>query len=471
MTATPAKTAFPTDPAASPWTHPETGKVYEWNGWGWDLQDEQRAPVQTNEVLLSNPSGPNIAPPELPDASNLTTEEEFNQWTYDAVVALADQTGSSVHVDADPPDPATVEVGDLWFMSTTDLVLYIAINTGTYGIQWVPASPPVSLEGITSYAQDLERMIHETNRQMVPFDNVYAPFAEATENRLVELEEELDSLAPALERGQWQLCFGDEEITEGRYKLGGTVTSQYCQQIYMECLEAIDGGPDSNPSAAAACTRLMGQCDEAVDQGGKVYHGSWEHVTEILFNKQDLEGKEHTFGDCKAGTMIDLFDLGDSGYGLFKVTEEPVKDGDVITIAVEPVQHQGMAGGTARIKIFEMGEVDGTGFIRKGSVSSDGTEERINEYLYGTRLEFKGDSSFIRIKEKAWLGAYENTTMKAKMSPLGLFNMADQPPADDNHHRVWVPNITQMQERFAGTKKGKEVNLYVEHNILYAEWD
>jgi len=114
---------------------------------------------------------------------------------------------------------------------------------------------------------------------------------------------------------------------------------------------------------------------------------------------------------------------------------------------------------------------DPTGYIRKGSVSSDSTEETVQEFLYGTRLDFKGNTSFIRIKDKAWLGAYENTSLRAKMSPLGLFNMANQPTADDAHHKNWVPNITQMQERFAGTKKGKEVKLYVEYNILYAEWE
>ena len=40
MTAAPVKTDFP-DSSQSPWTNPDNGLTYEWNGWGWDLVIEE----------------------------------------------------------------------------------------------------------------------------------------------------------------------------------------------------------------------------------------------------------------------------------------------------------------------------------------------------------------------------------------------------------------------------------------------
>ena len=63
--------------------------------------------------------------------------------------------------------------------------------------------------------------------------------------------------------------------------------------------------------------------------------------------------------------FIDLFDQGDTGFAVFEITAEPTLDGDVYTIGVTPVQHEGEAAGLAPLKVFELAGADVTDFVRK----------------------------------------------------------------------------------------------------------
>ena len=63
--------------------------------------------------------------------------------------------------------------------------------------------------------------------------------------------------------------------------------------------------------------------------------------------------------------FIDLFDQGDTGFAVFEITAVPTLDGDIYTIGVTPVQHEGEASGLARIKVFELAGGDPTDFVRK----------------------------------------------------------------------------------------------------------
>ena len=411
-----------------------------------------------------------------PVPGEMATQEDANLY-FLACLQTEDVTVS----DTVPRPP--YQVGQLWFSTNPDeLTLYIYD-----GAVWVPAAPPVSLDGIetdiTNIQGEIDNVYSQVNATKLDVFQTASDLNFAVEetkkdqdrqdSQIIELEEEIESLAPSFDRGKWKLAELGEGVTlsAGEYAMGIGANREYCEEMYAQCLSEIDGNPTDNPTESANCNRIANDCFEAVEKGTEYFINDWSHATLLHFHRTDSDGKNHTFTDYAVGKFIDLFDQGDSGFAVFEITTAPEQTGEVYIIGVKPVQHQGEASGLARLKVFEMAAGDPTGYIRKGSVSNDGTEETMQEFLYGTRLDFKGNTSFIRIKDKAWLGAYENTKLKAKMSPLGLFNMADQPPADDAHHKNWVPNITQMQERFAGTKKGKEVNLYVENNILYAEWE
>ena len=68
------------------------------------------------------------------------------------------------------------------------------------------------------------------------------------------------------------------------------------------------------------------------------------------------DGKEHSFADWTVGKYVDLFDREDDDYS-FEITD-PTQDGDIYTIGVQVLQHQGQAGGLVRVKVFEMAGAD-----------------------------------------------------------------------------------------------------------------
>ena len=92
------------------------------------------------------------------------------------------------------------------------------------------------------------------------------------------------------------------------------------------------------------------------------YMNDWSHATFLHFHKTDSEGKNHTFSDYKVGMFIDLFDQGDTGFAVFEITAAPTLDGDVYTIGVTPIQHEGEASGLARIKVFKLAGADPTDY-------------------------------------------------------------------------------------------------------------
>ena len=73
--------------------------------------------------------------------------------------------------------------------------------------------------------------------------------------------------------------------------------------------------------------------------------------------------------------FIDLFDQGDTGFAVFEITAEAELDGDVYTIGVTPVQHEGEASGLARIKVFSLAGADVTDFVRKTGDTMEGALE------------------------------------------------------------------------------------------------
>ena len=149
----------------------------------------------------------------------------------------------------------------------------------------------------------------------------------------------------------------------------------YCEEQYAQCLAAIDGNPSENPEASGECNRIASACFNAVDNGTEYFMNDWSHATLLHFHKTDSEGKTHTFNDYKVGMFVDLFDQGDTGYAVFEITAAATLDGDVYTIGVHPVQHEGEAAGLARVKVFELAGADPTDFVRKTGDAMSGALE------------------------------------------------------------------------------------------------
>lgn len=258
--------------------------------------------------------------------------------------------------------PVDKQEGDLWFDSGETGQLYVR-----YGGEWVVACPPVTDEDLAGTVSDVEAVaqtalqkanlveysLHQQG-ELLKWDQ------ERQDNQIYELEEEIESLAPSLDRGKWQLVEG-EPIGPGQYAMAIGVDSEYCQYQYMKCLAEAE-----DESAKSACLRLMGDCEAAATEGdGEVFMNDWAHAASLHFSTTDVDGKEHTFADYSAGKFIDLFDQDDTGFAVFEITEEPVIENGIAIIAVTPIQHEGEASGVARLKVFQAADIDTSNFVRK----------------------------------------------------------------------------------------------------------
>ena len=324
--------------------------------------------------------------------SGMGVQSNINAFFVKALEEL--EVNIPVVIDENRPQVGVYQ-GMLWFdTSEEDYTLYIYD-----GVQWVPAAPPVSLEGIEQSIYHISEKLSvvetgivgarvdiagnagEIESAKTRLDGLDAGQAEqdtkiealetsqaVQDGQIIELEEEIESLAPSLDRGKWNLAQLGENVTlaSGEYAMGIGANRVYCEEQYEQCLLAIGGNPNDDPAALAECNRIAGVCFNAADGNGEYYMNDWSHATFLHFHKTDSEGKNHTFADYKVGMFIDLFDQGDTGFAVFEITAVPTLDGDVYTIGVTPVQHEGEASGLARIKVFEAGSGgDPTDFVRK----------------------------------------------------------------------------------------------------------
>jgi len=316
---------------------------------------------------------------ENPDSFSI--EVDYEQQNFDhlplfgeevSVRFLAQVSSPAVCVTFQESTPEPKCVGHLWFDSSEDdYTLYLYD-----GNEWVPAAPPVSLEGIEQSIYHISEKLSVVETGIVGARVDIAGNAgeiETVKGQVIELEEEIESLAPSLDRGKWNLAALGAGVTlaSGEYAMGIGVDSVYCQEKYLQCV----ANANNDPFALSECTRLAGECETAKDNGEEYFINDWSHATFLHFHKTDSDGKTHTFADYEVGMFIDLFDQGDTGFAVFEITAEPTLDGDVYTIGVTPVQHEGEASGLARIKVFSLAGADPTDFVRKTGDTMDGPLE------------------------------------------------------------------------------------------------
>ena len=323
--------------------------------------------------------------------SGMAVQSNINAFFVKALEEL--EVNIPVVIDENRPQVGVYQ-GMLWFdTSEEDYTLYIYD-----GVQWVPAAPPVSLEGIEQSIYHISEKLSvvetgivgarvdiagnagEIESAKTRLDGLDAGQAEqdtkiealetsqaVQDGQIIELEEEIESLAPSLDRGKWNLAQLGENVTlaSGEYAMGIGANRVYCEEQYEQCLLAIGGNPNDDPAALAECNRIAGVCFNAADGNGEYYMNDWSHATFLHFHKTDSDGKNHTFSDYEVGMFIDLFDQGDTGFAVFEITVAPTLDGDVYTIGVTPIQHEGEASGLARIKVFKLASADPTDYVRK----------------------------------------------------------------------------------------------------------
>lgn len=152
------------------------------------------------------------------------------------------------------------------------------------------------------------------------------------QNEIVELEQELEALAPSVERGNWK--YSDTYSKPVGYYGART--------------------------------------------GGGLLPTGWDSIGRLTFNEEDETRTTHTFTDIKDGTYIQLFEQGSETAALFQATGVATRvDGDQLHIDVTHVQS--VSGTTPqpdksyRFKIFELtDDTDTTAFVLKTGDSMSG---------------------------------------------------------------------------------------------------
>lgn len=172
------------------------------------------------------------------------------------------------------------------------------------------------------------------------------------QDEIVELEEEIDAIAPSVERGRWS------------FTAVGTVAQP--GQFTMYDADFGNGSPT----------------------------GLFKNAKSIWFNELDLDGTPHSFANVKDGELLEIFIDGSPDYGLFSVTGEAhdetqsgakfwVIDVDFVrtneaTTAIGPGEicrfkiFEAPSGGDATSFVMKSGDtMTGNLVINKGSESND----------------------------------------------------------------------------------------------------
>ena len=154
------------------------------------------------------------------------------------------------------------------------------------------------------------------------------------QNDIIELEEEIDALAPTLERGSWKFNpAGSAGPSMFAMYAAGTTTSEYAQ------------------------------------------------ADQIFINTVDTDGKLHNFNDVEVGSYLEIFSPDDGDYGLYKVTEKSDETSGANSFWMFDVEHSRSNRPSAdadsedncRFKFFTIADAtDPTSFVIKAGDNMEG---------------------------------------------------------------------------------------------------
>ena len=150
------------------------------------------------------------------------------------------------------------------------------------------------------------------------------------DNLILELEEELEAIAPNLERGSW---------------------------VYSDNYTKNDGEFGFRTSSATVPT-------------------SFSDVAELIFNKLDSQGNPHGFGDVEVGQYVQLFQEGSPDSALYQIDAEATPNGDDFNFDVTFVRSIGDfpdLGETFRFKFFSIVDGNPDEYVQKSGDEMSGT--------------------------------------------------------------------------------------------------
>jgi len=261
---------------------------------------------------------------------------------------------------------------------------------------------------------------------------------EFLQNEIIELEEEIDAIAPSVERGQFISTAYSNAPRDGEFMLA----------------------------------TLAGK---TLDYGDPA-------IALIQLSKVDNEGVAHTYADVEDGQLLQLFEDGNADYGLYLI--EAVAGNDdpamtAVTFTVSPVSGLGEAteGDLARLKIFSApsgGTADGfvlkTGDEMSGKLTFKNNLEDIvlTSADVPSKLTFKNEKSDgTENTLHLWQAGVQsalvtNGEFKAKRS----IHTGDYLYGWAGANSVWMPRI-HMTENYVDLKYGTTTKIGVGDTYTY----
>jgi hypothetical protein len=140
---------------------PVGGKMSAGGGGGGGNGGSGGGALQNTATLpLANPSRYKPNGKALPPSDGLKSQKDLNEWLYASLLSI--EGGGAISVGQIPPMPS--EKGMLWFSTNEDeltLFIYVDDQSG-----WVPAAPPVSLDGINTTIASIDEELMTINRNV-----------------------------------------------------------------------------------------------------------------------------------------------------------------------------------------------------------------------------------------------------------------------------------------------------------------
>jgi hypothetical protein len=191
-----------------------------------------------------------------------------------------------------------------------------------------------------------------------------------TYSQLVEIEEELESIVPSIERGQFEILLTDLQAgDEGKFNMLRRFSQADASERLAECQAEKDACIRNPNIDEIDCEADYERCERRIPEVGTGYYPTDEFadVIRLKFSLVDVDGVQHSWQDLKAGMMVDVFNLEDDSYMLAEITGTSGMWYEGVDIDVKVLQFKGKTTGRCRIKIFELdlnagSDVD---FVRK----------------------------------------------------------------------------------------------------------
>ena len=194
------------------------------------------------------------------------------------------------------------------------------------------------------------------------------------------LQQEIESIAPAVEKGEWVFDDNPNSITQpaaGKYYMAYEYTQekrdadeQAIAETQAQCIANANG----DSTKISQCNRDATAALEAlpdVETWIKTHEYGKAHV--ISFNNVDNKQTTHTWAAVEVGELIDVFDSKDDDYLIGKITKVTTRS-IATEIYIDNLQSNGEDDGNPiNVRIFKVAdEVDLENYVRKSGDTMTG---------------------------------------------------------------------------------------------------